>query len=83
MKKTKLKLTNDQVDSIMISELKAHVEMNLNEMPEDKRDLGLIDALLRVIKYYSIEDDYNEYLIDLVGMGLDNNELELMAYAYK
>ena len=60
-------MVEEQVDSIIKSELKAALEMNLKDFPGDRTDWELVDALIRVLDYYSPKLEFDEYIQTLNG----------------
>lgn len=59
-----VELTWDQIDSIVIGELKGCYETQMEHDPES-RDYELIHALDVVLKYYMHFSDYNEWKYSL------------------
>ena len=68
-----LKVDDEVFDSLVVSYLKSQVAMVIEELaymthPEDKAyNTHLLPALLTVIKYFSIPNDYDEYIRQVFG----------------
>lgn len=68
-----LKVDDEVFDSLVVSYLKSQVAMVIEELahmthPEDRAyNTHLLPALLTVIKYFSIPNDYDEYIRQVFG----------------
>ncbi len=76
-----LKVDDEVFDSLVISYLKSQVAMVLQENehmthPEDKAyNTHLLPALLTVIKYFSIPNEYDRYIHQVFGSNDDDKQL--------
>ena len=58
-------MTEDQVDLILTTELKAALEMNFTDFPGHRTDWQLVDALIRVLEYCTPKSEFDEYIKNL------------------
>ena len=58
-------MTEDQVDLILTTELKAALEMNITDFPGHRTDWQLVDALIRVLEYCTPKSEFDEYIKNL------------------
>jgi len=77
----KIKLTYDQIDDIVLSELKEMLHRIMDDpwpmyhnLVESKRD---VDAFLRVIEYISCDSDFKQYsqTLDFSKLGVDTPDV--------
>jgi hypothetical protein len=75
-----LKVDDEVFDSLVVSYLKSQVAMVLQENehmthPEDKAyNTHLLPALLTVIKYFSIPNEYDRYIHQVFGSNDDDDK---------
>lgn len=77
----KLKIDDEAFDSLVVSYLKDSVSTVMEEMkymkhPEDRAyNAHLLPALLTVIKYYSIPNEYDQYIYEVFGDSKDGEQM--------
>ena len=54
-------LTCEQIDAILIDELKSAVEMNAISMESSPHIKELVRSIMRVLRYYMVHDEYIKY----------------------
>lgn len=77
----KLKVDDEAFDSLVVSYLKDSVSTVMEEMkhmkhPEDRvYNAHLLPALLTVIRYFSIPNEYDQYIYEVFGDSKDDEQM--------
>lgn len=84
----KLKIDDEAFDSLVVSYLKDSVSTVMEEMkhmkhPEDRAyNAHLLPALLTVVRYYSIPNEYDQYVHQVFDDINEDNDDEQMSFKF-